>query len=191
MMRFDWRRYEDTLNILRQYQRWVYALVVMLMSSWIGYQQLMPKWMAYQQVRSQKETFNTTFMAQLKQSKTKNKLQSSLDNLRQALRTSQSRLFSLNEWQAFSITTLPTLVSELSLNLGGISYPASTPINPSVQAHPISLRLTGSYDRIFQLIGRIETFEKLVQVQTIQLRRTSLNPVVLSCELTLTGYTTP
>ena len=174
-------------RLFRRYQGYVYAVISLGIAVTLIMQLIPAKWALYQATLTQKNQLDTLLVAKRRQPSDPASMRTQLADKQAQINRIESTVFSPNGFSAFSITVLPELIQSTGLRMTKITYDPVQPISSVIDARPIKLTLEGGYASIIQFIQAIEQFDKTLAMQSLSIRRTSLNPLKLTTTCQLIG----
>jgi hypothetical protein len=68
------------------------------------------------------------------------------------------------------------------------TFPPHELLFDNISMVPISLSVYGRFDALVRLLYALETFQKLIQIDSFTMSRRSLNPTLVTCSVRLRGF---
>lgn len=187
---FNILEYEERIDVFRKYQRYVYSILIALIALYLVVGKLIPKYTTYRENSKKLRTFTAIFKEKQKEVLDKENIAKELLRLKELVQEKKQAFFSVNDYNEFAINQLPQLCAQFGTKLSSIQYkdPVTTP--SQLKLYTVDLILEGSFESIMNLIDALESHEYVIKVDSLDLSRKSINPVIISSKLTLGIYGT-
>ncbi len=179
---------DEKFEFLRQYQRYVYSAVLVLVGLQLFYIFLLPKLLTYQARRHHLVMIEKKIKEKKKILLDKENVEREVVKRSQTLQEKQNLIFSEEDFNQFSIHTLSKMAEDHGLKMVSILYKTPQPIAEGILSCPMSLKLEGDYAGFLGFITELEVLEKTVKVNQFAINTKSIRPFKLSLDLEIQGY---
>ncbi|MEK7299037.1 MAG: hypothetical protein AAB066_04010 [Candidatus Margulisiibacteriota bacterium] len=179
---------EDRLDFVRRHQRWLYVGIIILVAL---YMIRVSTWLVVNQIREKERAlkiYTSTFQQERAEVPEKEQLDKEIRSLEGQLFQNRSQLFSPEEFSAFTLTVLPNMAERHRLVITSETFPPSEPLFDTISMVPINLAVYGRFDALVRLLYALETFQKVIQIDSFTMSRRSLNPTLVTCSVRLRGF---
>jgi len=187
---FNILEYEERIDVFRKYQRYVYMTIIVLIGIYLIVGKLIPKYAEYRENSKKLRAFTAIFKEKQKEVLDKENIAKELLRLKELVQEKKQVFFSLNDYNEFAINQLPQLCTQYGTKLSSIQYKDPIMTASQLKLYSIDLTLEGSFEHIMHLIDAIESHERVIKIDMLDLTRKSINPVLISTKLTLGIYGT-
>jgi hypothetical protein len=185
---FNIIEYEERIDVFRKYQRYVYIVLLVLTAIYLIFGKIVPSYGTYLDNSKRLRTYTKIFKEKQKEVLDKENIAIELSRLKSLINEKKQLFFSTNDYHEFSINKLPLLCDQFGTKLLSIQYSEPKITASQLKLYQINLTLNGKFENIMNLLEILETFEKVIKVETLSLSRKSINPVIISTKVTLGIY---
>ena len=189
--------HEDKIELVRHYQKYLYITVVLVVAVQLFFVIVKPKWEVHRQNTNVLSEYRTIFKARKSRVMDQANIQKELANLEKEVKAQQGVFFTEKQQQEFSLHTVSKMASSYGNKVNYLNYSTPTPLGKSVPlkalqnrlfVYPISMNLEGDFLGLLNFFNELEKYEHIVKVMSFATQRKSVDPLVLSTQLSLSLY---
>ena len=184
----DLEKYENKIELIRQYQKYVYILVIIIISINVYMHFITPKLKVIRENQGILFNFNTILEKKKSVLKEQENIERALKELQVQLKEESDNFFKASEFNAFSLNTLSQMALQNKVQFESIDYGKGTLKEKNVYIYPLSIRIECTYSDLVNFINAIESYQKIVQISPIMITKKSSAPVRLQVALNLKAY---
>jgi len=184
----DLEKYEDKFELIRQYQKFVYILIVVIVVIYSYLSFITPK---FDQIKESKETlkrYQQVLDKKKAELKEKEHIERVLNELVVQLKQREENFFSEEMYKDFVLDKLHSIAEENKVNIESLDIGKETLKDRNIFSVPIGLKFECEYAALMNFIKSIEMYPQIVEASSISITRRSLNPVRLLVSINLQAY---
>lgn len=184
----DLEKYENKIELIRQYQKYVYILVIIIISINIYMHFITPKLKIIRENQGILFNFNTILEKKKSVLKEQENIERALKELQVQLKDKANNFFQVSEFNEFSLNTLSQMAMQNKIQFESIDYGKGTLKERNIYIYPLSIHIECTYSDLVNFINAIESYQKIVQISSILITKKSSTPVRLQVTLNLKAY---
>ena len=186
--RFSIDEIESRLDIFRNYQQYIYACITLIVVINLILVSLMPSIQTYRKESKTLRQYSNVLKIKQKQALDKESIQKELDRLSSVLEEKKHVFFNTSEVEEFKISGLHKVAERTSIQIEKLALEKPFSGKQNVLIHPVNLNFNTDFKTLMQFFYLLEDHKKVVKINTFDIRRTSVNPVLLKVSLSVSLY---
>ncbi|MFC1617050.1 type 4a pilus biogenesis protein PilO, partial [Candidatus Margulisiibacteriota bacterium] len=111
-----------------------------------------------------------------------------LEKAKKDLLLKETEFFNEKIFKDFSLIRLPEIAERHSVKINLISYFPETSKGNNVFNIPAKITLETNYQNLANFIYDLENYKRIIRISGLDIKRKSLNPIVLQVGLSLNAY---
>jgi Tfp pilus assembly protein PilO len=183
--KISYEELESKLDVFRKYQQYFYISIILIVIVQFIFSYLIPSVERLDKESIMLGKFEKILKTRKKQTVNKEEIRQEVDRLNSELEEKKRVFFTLKEVDELSISKLPQLAELNNIKVNSTSFSKSTEKGKGVKTHDIKLNLTCGFKDLMNFFYSIENFPKTIKVNTVQINRKSVKPLVLNIIVTL------
>lgn len=176
---------ESKLDVFRKYQQYFYISIILIIIVQFIFSYLIPSVERVNKESIMLGKFENILKTRQKQTVNKQEIKQEVDRLNTELEEKKQVFFTLKEVDELSISKLPQLAELNNIKVNSTSFSKTTDQGKGVKTHDIRLNLTCSFSNLMNFFYSIENYPKTIKVNTVQINRKSVKPIVLNIVVSL------
>lgn len=176
-------RFERQLDFIRATQKYFYMGVLAVLAAALFLELISPTWGRIRAENKQISQYRNALAEKQAQVSNKKKVVVTLKDWEDKLADKENQFFSDSEFDEFTIYMLPEMAVKYGAKIQSVNYGTVKVDKQGISAAPITLEIAGNYRGIVNLVNDLEHFEKVIQVNQVQISRRSLDPFELRAQI--------
>ena len=176
---------EQRLDFFRKYQHYLYILIFLIITIQSIFNFITPTFSEIQKKGKLSRQYEKLLSTKQKQAKNKTSIEEELNRLSGVLSDKKQIFFKETEIKEFAITEAAQILKIHSLKMISLKFDKPKSGQKGIKNFPVEIRAEGSFFAMMNFIYEIENFEKVIHVESMNIRRKSINPVTLSFTMKL------
>ena len=176
---------ESKLDIFRRYQQYFYIAIIVIFTIQFIFSYLLPSMEKLDKETIMLGKFVKVLNMRKKQTVNTEVIKDEIGRLNSQLEEKKQIFFTVKEVDELSISKLPQLAELNNLKVTSTSFAKKQDKGQGVTVHQITLNLTSNFINLMNFFYAIENYPKTIKVESLQINRKSVNPIVLNSSLKL------
>lgn len=180
---------EEKLDLFRKYQHYLYISINLIILTQLYFSIIAPEFSSYEKERQKLTQLKTLYENTKEKARDEQSIQSEISTLSDSLRIKQKVFFTSDEIKKFSFTEINNICKYFDLKLNSINLKKNALVKEKVSSSPLILEFTGDFFNIMDFIYKLETYQKIISVDSISMRTASIDPIILRVSMTINLHT--
>ena len=180
---------EEKLDLFRKYQHYLYISINLIILTQLYFSIIAPEFSSYEKERQKLTQLKTLYENTKEKARDEQSIQSEISTLSDSLRIKQKVFFTSDEIKKFSFTEINNICKYFDLKLNSINLKKNALVKEKVSSSPLVLEFTGDFFNIMDFIYKLETYQKIISVDSISMRTASIDPIILRVSMTINLHT--
>lgn len=180
---------EEKLDLFRKYQHYLYISINLIILTQLYFSIIAPEFSSYEKERQKLTQLKTLYENKKEKARDEQSIQSEISTLSDSLRIKQKVFFTSDEIKKFSFTEINNICKYFDLKLNSINLKKNALVKEKVSSSPLVLEFTGDFFNIMDFIYKLETYQKIISVDSLSMRTASIDPIILRVSMTINLHT--
>lgn len=180
---------EEKLDLFRKYQHYLYISINLIILTQLYFSIIAPQFSIYEKERQKLTQLKTLYENKKEKARDEQSIQSEISTLSDSLRIKQKVFFTSDEIKKFSFTEINNICKYFDLKLNSINLKKNALAKEKVSSSPLVLEFTGDFFNIMDFIYKLETYPKIISVDSLSMRTASIDPIILRVSMTINLHT--
>jgi Tfp pilus assembly protein PilO len=181
-------RYEDKLNLIRKYQKYVYLLIFFIALYYLYILLIQPKTKIMKEQLANISTYEKVLAEKRASLSERGKIEKALEELKQQLIQKEKEFFSENNFEDFTINTLSHMAWSYDIKLNTIQFQREELVEDNIYMIPLIIKFDASFQSLLNFYQDLEKFDRIIKIGDVQISRKSVNPTRLNIGMTIYTY---
>lgn len=189
LSKFSIDEIEEKLDLFRKYQHYLYISINLIILTQLYFSIIAPEFSSYEKEKQKLTQLKTLYENKKEKARDEQSIQSEISTLSDSLRIKQKVFFTTDEIKKFSFTEINNICKYFDLKLNSINLKKNALVKEKVSSSPLVLEFTGDFFNIMDFIYKLETYQKIISVDSLSMRTASVDPIILRVSMTINLHT--
>lgn len=185
---FSFAEFDEHLDLFREYQRYVYIVIVVLAAVMMFFSMVLEDYKVYRKRSQELNTYKQALDVRRKKVLDKENVEKELARLKRLVEERKNIFFTEQEAEAFRIHIVHRLAESTGNKITARRFPRSVEKRGDFVVYPVSLSLEGNFQSMMAFIDTLEAYNKIVRVDQLSVSKKTVNPVSLSVKMDIGVY---
>ncbi len=176
---------EQRLDVFRNYQQYVYILILIIVVSQLIFGMVLPTINTYQTESKTLKQYRQVLKFKQQQAADKENIKKELARLSTILDEKKQVFFTPGEVNEFTISGLPKIANRNNVRITSVTFQKPQNQKQNIKSHPVGLKLEAGFEDLMQFFHDLEQYKKVTQIDIVDIRRKSVEPVELNVGITI------
>lgn len=179
---------ESKLDIFRKYQQFVYGAIVIIVALQLIFGVVMPSINEYNNESKSLRQYRRVLKLKQAQAADKENIRLELERLQSVLDDKKQVFFNEDDVKEFMISGFSNMVAANDIQLNSMVYKKTSLHGKDIHVYPMDIKITSNFENLMFLFNELESYAKVVKINSVDVRRKSVDPVELTVSLVIDLY---
>lgn len=178
---------EDFMPYFLGYQRYFYVFFILLVTVSLYFFEVKTNVDSYFTELSLQRKYEKLLKNKEKNTLNRSSIESEIKRLKLLVEERETIFFSKNDFNEFSINILPKIATVYGGKIRSVVYGKTTRKDNFV-VYQLNLTIDGDFQSIINILNEIESFSKVIRVDSLNMVLKKVDPLIIGSDLTLSLY---